>query len=146
MIWALVNEIFEIWIIFSENMGKGNVFELKFKYVFFCHRFIKWFTENMTAHCVIKTPTRRSHIHFFVKIDPLSNEKLGILVKKSSKSVKPFSSYGFFVLLLRISVKSAFFGLKLHSEAVALSNIEFHHKKVCFFFAVFYILISTLSK
>ena len=52
----------------------------------------------MTAHCVIKTPTRSSHTHLFVNIDPLSNEKLGILVKKLSKSVKPFSSYDIFVI------------------------------------------------
>ena len=80
----------------------------------------------MTALCVTKTPTRSSHTHFYVQIDPLSNKKLGILVKNHQNRLSGSWDMSFLSDML-------FLDLKLHYEAAALPNIKVHSTNVCLF-------------
>ena len=88
-----------ILVQFLKNMGKDKHFKPKSRMVFFRHCFIKFSPENVASQCVTKTHTRCCRLDFFHLIGPLSNEKLGILVKKSSKLGKRFLSYVIFVIL-----------------------------------------------
>ena len=88
---------FYLLVQFLKNMGKDKHFKPNSRMASFRHCFMKFSPENLAAQCVTKTHTRSCHSDFFYLIGPLSNEKLGILVKKSSKLGKRFLSYVIFV-------------------------------------------------
>ena len=102
-------------------MGKKKLFKGSSKMGFFRLHNNDYFGKNLAALSDAKTHIRRHPRKKCCFWDPQYFWKCGILVKKSSKSVEWFKSYGFFVFI-RISIHDALFG---KNEDYITRNVHF---------------------